>query len=310
MPPGGAENGRAGRDTRLRARVRECGMSTSVELGKIVKSDSHVRYVCQIFGEGEVAAPPRPVDFAFGSFVRVPLRADELAPSATLRAPEAADVAALEHVGAGIADALAPKDADARAWAIGVIFDTILVNPAFGTLGPRLSNDTQVALFSPDYLSERAVLVSIMLLGTLSATNPAHGVSGVNGTGGAGPHGGRIDPVALTRPRRGGGAATPAYVVRHGVPEVAPDLGAVVTTLSETDLRAFHHFADGGAPGGSATYLHMGYLPHIIAQDHPLLPIVALQIIERLERAFPANTALLAIVKRNFAWRLKVQTAG
>ena len=48
--------------------------SAAVEIGKIVRSDSHVRYTCQIFGPGELAAAPDPDDYAFGSFVRVPLR--------------------------------------------------------------------------------------------------------------------------------------------------------------------------------------------------------------------------------------------
>jgi hypothetical protein len=246
-------------------------MREGIQLGKIVKSDSHIRYLCQVFGAGEVAAPPRPVDFGFGSFVRVPLRAEWEQP----------DVATLRSVALPDSDALAP-DEDTSMWAVGVIYDTLLVNPAFGTLGPRLSNEAQIELFSPDYLSERAVLVNILLLGMLSAA-PRNGHS---------------------RSRAGG------YSVRHGVPAIAPDLGAVVTTLPESEVRAFHYFADDGAPGHGTAYLHMGYLPHIVAQDNPLLPMAVLSIIERLERMFPANAALLSIVKRNFAWRLKVQTAG
>jgi hypothetical protein len=238
-----------------------------VELGKIVKSDSHVRYVCQVYGAGEVAGPPRPDEYAFGAFVRVPLRAG------------GADVAALAPFAPG-ADALAP-DAVPNVWAVGVIYDTLLVNPAFGTLGPRLSSDEQVRLFSPDYLSERAVLINILLLGTLAAA-----------------------------PQSGRGPARATGAVRHGVPPVAPDLGAVVSTLPEEDVRAFHFFGEAGTPGRGAQYLHMGYLPHIVAQEHPLLPMVVLHIIERLEAMFPANAALLSIVKRNFAWRLKVQSAG
>lgn len=249
-----------------------------VELGKIVKSDSHVRYSCQVFGAGEVPAPPRPEDFAFGNIVRVPLHAG----------PVRADVARLAPAGAPGADALAPVGA-AGVWAIGVIYDTILVNPAYGTLGPRLSNDEQVELFSPDYLSERAVLISILLLGTMTSAAPTS------------QNGQRI----ASR-----GREVEGFVVRHGVPPVAPDLGAVVATLSEPDLRAFHFFADDGYPGGSQPYLHMGYLPHVIAQVHPLLPMAVLHIIERLEQLFPANAALLSIMRRNFAWRLKVLTAG
>jgi hypothetical protein len=249
-------------------------MSPAVDLGKIVKSDSHVRYMCQIFGNGEVSAPPRPVDYAFGTFVRVPLR--------TTRADY--DVATLAPATLHASDALLPI-VEPSQWAVGVIYDTILVNPAFGAFGPRLSNEAQVELFSPDYVSERAVLVAILLLGTLAGGPP---------------------PVA----GNGRHATRLAGSVRHGVPPVAPELGAVVATLPEADVRAFHYYADAGRGSRDGAYLHMGYLPHVIAQDNPLLPMAVLQIIERLEGLFPENAALLSIVKRNFAWRLKVETAG
>lgn len=246
--------------------------AVGIGIGKIVRSESHVRYTCQIFGPGEVGAPPEPADYAFGSFVRVPLRVN----------PVRADVALLSPAGRGDADILPASDAliphaastGPSSWAIGLIYDTLLVNPAFGAYGPRLSNDEQVSLFSPDYVSERAVLVSILLLGT------------------------------MTRSPRG------TLEVAHGVPPLAPDLGAEVVALTGGELRAFHHFADNGAPGGPAPYLHMGYLPHAIAQENPLLPMAMLRTIERLEQIFPENSSLLSIVKRNFAWRLKVQTAG
>ncbi|MFI5271471.1 MAG: hypothetical protein ACHQ4H_00375 [Ktedonobacterales bacterium] len=255
----------------------------TIALGKIVRSDSHVRYACQVYGPGEVATPPEPADYAFGSFVRVPLRltpgrAAELDPDAITALP-------VLPVPSALPDAAASPRMPARregghttaapsACAVGLIYDTLLLNPAFGTLGPRLSSDEQNALFSPDYLAERAVLVAILLLGTLTAL-PSGDLRAV-----------------------------------HGVPPLAPDLGAEVSALPEADVRAFHHFADGGAPGGVRPYLHMGYLPHAIAQDHPLLPVAMLRTIERLERLFPENRALLSIVKGNFAWRLKVQTAG
>src|SRR5262249_38485195 len=131
-------------------------VSDTIGIGKIVRSESHVRYTCQVYGPGEVAVPPAPADFAFGSFVRIPLRASAARPSSTLlAAPPSADVVAFSL------PSTTPKlrDAQARLSAIGLIYDTILVNPAFGALGPRLSNDEQVEIFSPDYLSERAVLV-------------------------------------------------------------------------------------------------------------------------------------------------------
>jgi hypothetical protein len=234
----------------------------AVGIGKIVGSDSHVRYTCQIFGPGEVATPPDPAAYAFGGFVRLPLRTAVATP----------DVAALEPRPSTTirSDALMPAPTQLL-WAVGFIYDTILVNPAFGTLGPRLSNDEQLTLFSPDYLAERAVLVSILVLGTMS------------------------------------GEGAPAGRVTHGVPALAPDLGAVVEPLTETQVRAFHTFAD---TPQSLPYLHLGYLPHTVAQDHPLLPLAMLRTVERLETLLPENAALLAIVKRNLAWRLKVLAAG
>ncbi len=243
-----------------------------VAIGKIVRSDSHVRYTCQIFGHGEVASPPLPDDYAFGSFVRIPLRQSPVSPDVALLTPLLLDGPT------GVPDALVPaKNGHVPAsgpHVVGLVYDTILVNPAFGTLGPRLSNDGQVELFSPDYLAERAVLVSVVLLGALS-----------------------IEAGATSR-------------IMHGVPELAPDLGAVAVSLSDAEVRAFHRFADDEAPGGARPYLHMGYLPHVVAQDHVLMPQAILRTVERLERLFPENAALLSIVKRNFAWRLKVEAAG
>jgi hypothetical protein len=241
--------------------------SVAVEIGKIVRSDSHVRYTCQIFGPGEHSVAPVPDDYAFGTFVRVPLR----------RLPARADVAPESALLAPPSD-VAPRQVAQRPrggfWTVGLIYDTILLNPTFGSLGPRLNTEDQNPLFSPDYLSERAVLVSVLLLGT-----------------------------ALERQRA-------SAAITHGVPPIAPELGAVAVTMSDAEIRAFHIFADGRGPGGETPYLHMGYLPHAIAQENPLLPVALLHTVERLERLCPENAALLSLVKRNFAWRQKVEATG
>ena len=235
-----------------------------VDIGKIVRSESHVRYTCQIYAPGETAVPPAPEDYAFGSFVRIPLRSGPAAPDALISPP---------------GDAL-PSSSHASAWAVGLIYDTILMNPAFGAMGPRLSNDAQVELFSPDYVVERAVLVTVLLLGAVE---------------------------------RGADGRTR---VSHGIPSLAPDLGAVVSPLDGEAVRAFHFFADADADTAGASrpagrpYLHMGYLPHAVQQDNALLPMAILRVTERLETLFPERRALLSIVRRNFAWRLKVQSAG
>lgn len=229
-----------------------------MSIGKIVKSDSHISYVCQIHGPREVEVEPIPADYAFGRFVRIPLRSEQN------------DNQQREM------DRALGIDSLPRAYAIGVIYDTILQNPAFGLLGPRLSNETQVELFSPDYISEKAVLTYIMILGMLEQRRIADGRQEV-------------------------------LSVAHGVPPLALELDSEIETMDEDDVRAFHFFSE---RSGERPALHMGYVPHIISQRNSLLPMVTLAIIDQLERLFPDNLSLLSIVKRNFAWRLKVETTG
>src|SRR2546425_13363688 len=229
-------------------------------IGKIVKSDSHINYVCQIYGPREVEVEPGPSDYAFGRFVRVAVRSglsDD--PYARL-------------------DLALGKSQEPVTYAIGVIYDTILLNPAFGSLGPRLSNETQVELFSPDYISEKAVLIYVMVLGMVEQRTIAQGKAEI-------------------------------LSIMHGVPLLSLELGSEIETMTDEEVQAFHFFGDPDDAEKDA-YLHMGYLPHIIAQRNSLLPMVTLRIIDQLECLFPQNLSVLSIVKRNFAWRLKVETTG
>ncbi len=227
-------------------------------IGKIVKSDSHINYVCQIYGPREVEVEPSPADYAFGRFVRVAVRSG-LSDDPT----KLAFGTSQEPV----------------SYAVGVIYDTILLNPAFGSLGPRLSNETQVELFSPDYISEKAILIYVMVLGMVEQRTPAQGKAEI-------------------------------LSIMHGVPLLSLELGSEIEIMSDEEVRAFHFFSDPERLDNQAEYLHMGYLPHIIGQRNSLLPMVTLRIIDQLERLFPQNLSLLSIVKRNFAWRLKVETTG
>ncbi|HET8842259.1 MAG TPA: hypothetical protein VFN35_12375 [Ktedonobacteraceae bacterium] len=227
-------------------------------IGKIVKSDSHISYVCQIYGPREVEIEPAPADYAFGRFVRIAIRSEQ---------SEGED---------DLVDRALGIDYTPKTYAIGVIYDTILLNPAFGSLGPRLSNETQVELFSPDYISEKAVLIYIMVLGMLEQRQTPEGEQEILG-------------------------------ISHGVPLLSLELGSEIETMTDENVRTFHLFSD---RKDEQPYLHMGYVPHIISQRNSLLPMVTLQIIDQLERLFPRNLSLLSIVKRNFAWRLKVETTG
>jgi len=109
-------------------------------IGKVVKSAGHADYTCQLYCIGEVEVPPSPADYAFGTFVYIPLD--------------------------GTTSSL-----------VGLIYDTVLLNPDFGNLGPRLSPAPDLAVFSPDYLAEKVTLVGITALGMLAPDGTAtHGV--------------------------------------------------------------------------------------------------------------------------------------
>jgi hypothetical protein len=99
-----------------------------------------------------------------------------------------------------------------------------------------------------------------------------------------------------------------AFSQSHGVPPFSLEIGSTIETIPEEEVQAFHLFAD--KDGEAAPYLPLGYLPHMQTQPHSLLPMIILQIVEQLERLFPAHLTLLSIIKRNFSWKLKIESIG
>lgn len=142
---------------------------TKNSIGKIVRSNAHADYVCQIYGLAEVETLPIPVDHKFGTFVRIPLNTGQ------------------GHL-------------------VGIVYDTILLNPEFGNLGPRLSPAPDLAVFSPDYLAEKVTLIGITAIGTL----------------------------------------TPDGSVTHGVPPLSAQMDAVVECMDDATICQFHRPLDGG----------------------------------------------------------------
>ncbi|MBX3011590.1 MAG: hypothetical protein KF832_08775 [Caldilineaceae bacterium] len=138
----------------------------NIIIGKVVKSNAHIDYICQVFNPGETNLLPEPTDYTFGTFVSL----------------------ALENA-QGRADQL-----------IGVIYNTLLLNPDFGNLGPRLSPRSELEIFTPDYLSETATLVGIMAVGWRDADGRYH----------------------------------------QGVPALAATVNNFVQRLDEPELQAFH----------------------------------------------------------------------
>jgi hypothetical protein len=110
-----------------------------MKIAKIVSSNSHIDYVGRVIDSLDVAEPPDAEDYGFAQFVSLPLT-DETE-------------------------------------IIGVIYDSILINPEYANYGPRLSPKPELKNFSPDYLNEQGFLIGILLLGSKDKSGKiTHGV--------------------------------------------------------------------------------------------------------------------------------------
>jgi hypothetical protein len=109
-----------------------------MKIAKIVSSNSHIDYVGRVIDELDSDAPPTAEDYGFAQFVRLPLEDTEI---------------------------------------VGVIYNSMLVNPEYANYGPRLSPKPELGSFSPDYLNEQGFLIGILLLGTKDKSDKIlHGV--------------------------------------------------------------------------------------------------------------------------------------
>jgi hypothetical protein len=98
-----------------------------MKIAKIVSSNSHIDYVGRVIDSLDASDPPSAEDYGFAQFVSLPL------------------------------------DEDTEI--VGVIYDSILLNPDYANFGPRLSPKPELGNFSPDYLNEQGFLIGILLLG-------------------------------------------------------------------------------------------------------------------------------------------------
>ncbi len=98
-----------------------------MKIAKIVNSNSHIDYVGRVIDSLDTADPPSSDDFGFSKFVSIPFYDDREI--------------------------------------IGVIYNSLLINPEYSSFGPRLSPKPELGSFSPDYLNEQGILIGILLLG-------------------------------------------------------------------------------------------------------------------------------------------------
>jgi hypothetical protein len=138
-----------------------------MKIAKIVKSNSHIDYIGRVLDRLDSAEPPAVEHYRFAQFVVIP---------------------------------------NEDSTTIGVIYNSQLVNPEYGRLGPRLSGSLNMnSVFSPDLMDEQGVLIGILLLGWVDDEGN----------------------------------------YRQGVPRSIVPVNSEVFTMSETDVTSFHKGRDG-----------------------------------------------------------------
>ncbi len=245
-------------------------------IGRIVKSNSHTDYVCQVFAPHEREYDPKPEDYAFGRFVAAPIDAAARSSFDRLRTNggEGSDVSdggssATPRTNGGadgdVSDSgslAGPETSGGERTAVGIVYDTILLNPEYGSLGPRLNPPGDQAMLAPDYLVEKATAVGILIVGL-----------------------------------REGGAT------RHGVVPYSLSVDAEVASMDDDETRRFHQ-VDG--------QLSLGYLPQLISHQSPLVTELGLSVIRHLLTLFdePGDRRLLHTLAAHLSWQARVAPLG
>ena len=110
-----------------------------MKIAKIVSSNSHIDYIARIIDSVDAGDElPHASDYCFAQFVAI--------------AGDGEDV-------------------------IGVTYDSRLVNPDYGSFGPRTGPRAELGRHNADYVQEPGILVGILLLGTIDESGKTfHGV--------------------------------------------------------------------------------------------------------------------------------------
>jgi hypothetical protein len=200
-------------------------------IAKIVMSNSHVDYVARVVDELDAADAPSPDEYGFAEFVRVP-------------------VAEGEEV-------------------VGVVYDTQLANPEYGSFGPRLSPREELKVLSPDFLHEQGVLLGVLLLGWRERAGAE---------------------------ASGDGRAAGAWASRQGVPRRVVPVGQDVYAMTDAEVLAFHQGA------GGALQLH--YFSQALAHAGPFAAPLVEAVIGRLEPACePSERQRLCVLRKSLVWQ-------
>lgn len=103
-----------------------------MKIARIVSSNSHVDYIGRVVDEYDSKKTPKLGDYGFADFVSAPLENESKV--------------------------------------IGVIYNSMLMNPDYANYGPRLSPELELEQFSPDFLNEKGVLLGILFVGAINGS--------------------------------------------------------------------------------------------------------------------------------------------
>jgi hypothetical protein len=202
-------------------------------IARIVKSNSHVDYVARVVDELDADSPPSSDDYGFAQFVAVPV-----------------------------------ADGDGEE-VVGIVYDTELVNPEYGSFGPRLSSRSDLKVLSPDFLHEQGVLLGILLIGSRVR---------------------RAKPDASEAKRRD------AWSSHQGVPRRVVPVGQDVLRMTDEEVYSFH------AGAGGSLQLH--YFSQVLAHAGPFAVPLVESVIEQLEVACtPEERQRLCVLKKSLVWQ-------
>lgn len=175
-----------------------------MQLGKVVKSNSHCDYLVQVNDRFDVNDPPAANRYGFGSFVR-------------LDPPE---------VGLGYGSGFSSANTHP---AVGIVYNSQLINPQFLNTGPRLSSDAD-PLFTPDLIEETRTLLSVVIIGELIPHAMAPSGDSVGHREGSNSQ--DSEPSPRYNQQQYG---------QQGIPRAIVPINAIVSILDHSEIRQFHN---------------------------------------------------------------------
>jgi hypothetical protein len=203
---------------------------TRCRLGKVVKSNSHCDYVVQVDDAQDVCSPPSPEDCGFGQFVSF--------------------------------------DNDSRHWAVGLVYNSQLFNPAFANSGPRLSSEPD-PLFTPDLVQEIRTLLGVVLVGCLEKEDDS--------------------PEGKLSPRTYG---------KQGIPQVVVPANTSVYKMPPEQIHSFHC-----NQGGQTQF---SYYSHLLRSGGMFAAQLAQQILAELVTSglfSGADQKALTVLGKELSWK-------